>query len=222
VWKGASVRSWLGQHATTIMTKRGLIIGGRLFFGALSLFAIIVQLFRSISLHFSVVSYFSYFTNLSNIFAAVVLIVGAIYLIQYHEPTPREDSIRGASVLAIVIVGIVYFLLLRNEELGGLLGWVNIVVHGVTPVAVLADWLQLPPKTKLGMAQVASWLIYPLVYLVYTLIRGPIAKFYPYPFLNPAKGGYGTVAIYSIAIFVVFLVFGALLTWLGNRLPRNV
>jgi hypothetical protein len=204
------------------MTKRGLLIGGRLFFGALSLFAIIFQLFRSISLNFSVVSYFSYFTNLSNIFAAVVLIVGAVYLIQHREPTPREESIRGASVLAIVIVGVVYFLLLRNEELGGLLGWVNIVVHAITPIAVLADWVLLPPKAKLGMAQVATWLIYPLVFLLYTLIRGPIAKFYPYPFLNPANGGYGTVAVYSVAIFVIFLVFGALLTWIGNRLPRNV
>src|SRR5690242_2077932 len=99
------------------MNQRNLLIVGRLFFGALTLLAIIVQLFRSISLHFSVVSYFSYFTNLSNIFAAVVLIVGAIFLIQRREPTPNQEVIRGASVVAMAIVGVVFALLLRNAEL---------------------------------------------------------------------------------------------------------
>ncbi len=220
--KGIGVSSFPSRHAVDLMTKRNLLIGGRLFFGAFTLFAVGVQLVRSISLKFSVVSYFSYFTNLSNIFASVVFIIGAVYLIQRRTPSARDEVIRGASVVAMAVVGIVFSLLLRNEDLGGLLAWVNFVVHFLMPIAVVADWLIQPPKTAMGTPQVATWLVYPLVYLVYTLARGPVAKFYPYPFLNPANGGYGTVALYSVAIFVIFLLFGGLLAFLGNRLPRAV
>jgi hypothetical protein len=204
------------------MTQRNLLIAGRLFFGVLTLFAIIVQLIRSIGLHFDVVSYFSYFTNLSNIFAAVVLIVGAVFLTQRREPTPTQEVIRGASVVAMAIVGVVFALLLRNVDLGGLLPWVNVVLHYIMPVVVVADWVIQPPKSQMGAREIGLWLIYPFVYLVYTLIRGPIAKFYPYPFINPAHGGYGSVAVYSVGIFVLFLVFGGALAWLGDQLKHRV
>jgi hypothetical protein len=206
------------------MTKRTLMIGARLVFGVLTLVAIGVQLVTLLRLGaFNPLNFFSYFTNLSNIFAAIVLLVGAAYLIRRREPTPTEDLIRGASVVAMAIVGIVFSVLLRDVDLGHLLPWVNLVLHYIMPVVVVADWLILPPKSKLSFGQTTYWLIYPLIYLVYTLIRGPIAKFYPYPFLDPAHaGGYGGVALYCVAIFGVFLVVGALLRFLGNTLTRRV
>jgi hypothetical protein len=97
------------------------------------------------------------------------------------------------------------------------------------PVAVVADWLYQPPKNRLRLRQAVYWLIYPLLYLVYTLIRGAATGFYPYPFLNPntvaghsTAGSYGAVMLYCIAIFVAFLVVGAILLWLGNTMKRNV
>jgi hypothetical protein len=205
------------------MTKRGLLSGGRLIFGLLTLIAIGYQLTVHASYGFDVVNFFSYFTNLSNIFAAVVLLIGAVYLIQGRAPTANQEAIRGASVVAMAIVGVVFSVLLRNEDLGTLAPWVNFVLHYLMPVVVVVDWLVQPPTTPMGTRQIAYWLIYPFLYLVYTIIRGPQAKFYPYPFLNPAKvGGYGGVALYSLAIFVMFLVFGGILAYLANRLSRKV
>src|SRR5579872_177334 len=100
------------------MSKRNVLIGGRLFFGLLTLAAMGTQLVVHIQHGFDVVNFFSYFTNLSNIFASVVFIAGAIYLFQRREPTVTEDLIRGASVVAMAIVGIVFSILLRNEDLG--------------------------------------------------------------------------------------------------------
>ncbi|MFZ5976285.1 MULTISPECIES: Pr6Pr family membrane protein [unclassified Hydrotalea] len=34
-----------------------------------------------------------------------------------------------------------------------------------------------------------GWLIYPLLYLVYILIRGSFSGFYPYPFVNVLQIG---------------------------------
>ena len=52
------------------------------------------------------------------------------------------------------------------------------------------------------------WLIFPAVYLVYSLCRGPIADWYPYPFLDPDHGslGYWNVAITSVGILITIVV----------------
>ena len=60
------------------------------------------------------------------------------------------------------------------------------------------------------------WLSFPLVWIVYTLIRGAIVNKYPYPFLDPVHGGYGSVAVYCDAILVAMLVVSALVVVLAN------
>lgn len=204
------------------MNKRNTLIVGRFFFAGLTLVAIVSQFAVHLRHRFDPVNFFSYFTNLSNIFASIVFLFGAVYLLRRRRMTPGEEVARGASVVAMVVVGIVYAALLRNEDLGTLQPWVNIVVHVVMPLAVLADWLYEPPDSTITMRQVGYWLIYPLAYLVYTLVRGAIAGFYPYPFLNPDKaGGWGVVILYCIAIFWAFLLVSWLLISLGSAIKRR-
>jgi hypothetical protein len=60
------------------MTKRMILIAARLFFALLTLFALGYQFAHLAHLGvLDVVNFFSHFTNVSNIFAAVVFIVGA-------------------------------------------------------------------------------------------------------------------------------------------------
>jgi hypothetical protein len=130
--------------------------------------------------------------------------------------------VRGASVVAMAVVGIVYGVLLRNEDLGSLMPWVNIVVHYVMPVAVVVDWFIWPPRAPLVPRQVGYWLLYPLAYLVYTFARGASLGWYPYPFLDPARaGGTFAVALYCLAIFVVFVVIGWVLNSVAGVLKRR-
>ena len=185
------------------MTRRSALIALRLILGLLTLTAIGKQLVIHIQLGFSPLNFFSYFTNLSNVFAAIVFIVGASYIVRRREPSVSDDLIRGASVAGMAIVGFVFTALLRHEDLGSLLPWVNTVIHFVMPVAVVLDWLYQPPKTTLVLKQTLLWLTFPLLFLVYVLIRGSIVGWYPYPFLNPAKvSGYGGVAVYCLGILV--------------------
>ena len=58
---------------------------------------------------------------------------------------------------------------------------------------------------------------FPLLYVVYSLIRGPFVNWYPYPFLDPRIGGYGRVFLYSIGISVVIGAICGLVKMLGNR-----
>ncbi|MGI8689811.1 MAG: Pr6Pr family membrane protein [Thermomicrobiales bacterium] len=204
------------------MAKRNLLIIARLFFGLLALIAIGRQLALHSQYGYSIINFFSYFTNLSNIFAAVVLLLGAFSLTQRRDPTVRDDTVRGTSVVCMALVGIVFALLLRGQDLGSLLLWVNVVVHYIMPVVIVLDWLYQPPKAKLALTQAAYWLIFPCLYVAYSIIRGAIVGWYAYPFFDPAKsGGAGGVALYCLAILALFSFLCWLFMILGNRFERH-
>jgi len=200
------------------MLRRNLTVVYRLLFGLLTIAAIATQLVIHVQNNLNIVNFFSFFTNLSNLFAATILLVGCRAVMFKRKSTMTEDITRGTSVVCMAIVGIVFSLLLRDVDLGHLQPWVNTVMHYIMPVAVVFDWLFWPPKSKLRFIQVGYWLMFPFVYLVYTLIRGAIVGFYPYPFLTPSKvGGYAGVAVYCAAILGVFLACSWLLMTLSNR-----
>lgn len=206
------------------MRKRAIVIGIRLVFGLLTLTAITIQYVHLANLGvLDPVNYFSYFTNLSNIFVSVVFVISALYLIKHRQPSVLDDIVRGASVLYMAITGVVYGLLLSDIDVGGLLPWVNVQLHYIMPLVVILDWLYQPQLSKLRLKQTLLWLIFPFVFLVYSLIRGAVIGWYAYPFLDPNKvGGYGGVLGYCIGILVGFLVFSWLLMRLGNMLKRNI
>ncbi|SFS05968.1 hypothetical protein SAMN04487846_2048 [Microbacterium sp. cf046] len=169
---------------------------------------------------YDVVNFFSYFTNLSNIIISVVFIISAVRLVRDRTLVSSADvAIRGAAVVYIVFVGLVFNTLLRDVELGDLMPWVNVVCHFVLPIAGLIDWLVWPPRRRIPIATAFWWLVFPAVYVVYSLIRGAITGFYPYPFFNPAAvGGYAGVALYCAGMLVGFLVLALLIRWAGNAL----
>lgn len=70
---------------------------------------------------------------------------------------------------------------------------------------------------------VLDWLIIPLLYSGYSIIRGAISGWYPYPFFNPAQSGsYGGVARYGLVILALFFCLCWLVMTLGNRVARAV
>jgi hypothetical protein len=199
------------------MDRRIPLAAARLSFGLLTFFAIGVQAKSLIDAGaFAPVNFFSYFTILSNLLGAALLLVGAVRWRSGH--TARIDLLRGAAVVYLIVTFVVVILFLSGAELSLAIGWVDDVLHKVIPIVVVIDWLADPPAGRLTMRQGLLWLIFPAVWLVYTLIRGPIAAWYPYPFLDPAHGGYGSVAVYSIGILIGFLVLSALVLAVGNAL----
>lgn len=192
----------------------------RIFFAALTLTAIGQQLVLHIGASYSVVNFFSYFTNLSNLLAVFVLLLSVFGASVMSSAT--RDLLRYASVVNMAVVGLVFAVLLRNADLGGLLPWVNFVVHYVMPVVLVLDWLLQPPTTKLQGKQLGMAFVFPALYIAYTVLRGASVGWYPYPFLNPANvGGYGGVALYALGITVAFLLVAWALLAIGNRLSKS-
>lgn len=157
-------------------------------------------------------NHFSYFTILSNVVAALVFLVGAF------RPVP--DLLRGAAVVYMATTGVIYALLLRGVDVQTP-ALANLILHAIVPVLVVVDWLLAPPARPIPLARAAWWLVFPMVYLAYSLIRGPMVGWYPYPFLDPREHGYGYVAIMSVVVAVSILVIAALVAWVGNRLTAR-
>lgn len=113
---------------------------------ALAVTAIGQQFMLHIGASYSTLNFFSYFTNLSNLFAAFVL------LLSVFSRSPHSSSLdlmRYISAVNMAVVGIVFVVLLRNVDLGALLPWVNFVLHYVMPVAIVLDWLLQRPNSRL-------------------------------------------------------------------------
>ncbi len=196
------------------MNRRLGLATGRLLFAALTLAAIATQLVDLAGKGtLNPVNYFSYFTIDSNLIAAVVLLIGASGWTAVGPST--LDLVRGAAVVYMSVTGIVFTLLLSNTDVDTAIPWVNTVVHELMPIVIVADWL-LDPPAPLGMRRGLLWLSFPLVWIVYTLIRGAMVGQYPYPFLDPANGGYASVAGYCLAILILMAIVCGLAVALGN------
>ncbi len=194
--------------ATAIRTYRAI--------GALAiLVAVFYQLGHGLGERsWSTANYFSYFTILSNLFAAGVLLAGA-----RRGAGPRSrtfDLLRGAAVMYMLTTGIVYAVLLSGHKVP--IPWTNAIVHKIMPLVMIMDWLIDPPRTQLPLRSTLLWLSFPLVYIAYTLIRGAIVNWYPYFFVNPHRsGGYFAVTGGCLAIGVGMIGLIGLITWAGNR-----
>jgi hypothetical protein len=199
------------------MLLRNTVIVFRLVLAALSLAGVVVQFVIAVETNFGVVNFFSYFTNLTNILASTVFIVSAVHLVRGYDPNDRDVAIRGGSVVYMVFVGIVFNTLLVGADLGELRPWVNVVHHMVMPLAVIVDWVVWPPQSRIARKTAFMWMIFPAAYVVYSLIRGAITRFYAYPFFSPvANGGYGGVALYCGVMLLAFVCLALLVRWLAN------
>ncbi|MFJ4194334.1 Pr6Pr family membrane protein [Pseudomonas sp. NPDC089534] len=154
-----------------------------------------------------VVSYFSYFTILTNTLAATVLTCA----VTRRESAARrwflQPSVSGAVAVSIAVVGLAYSLLLRH--LWHPQGWQFIadeLLHDVMPLLFLAYWWCCVPKGTLRLKHLPLWLIYPLGYFAYALWRGHLLGAYAYPFIDVATLGYPQVFINAGGILAGFVL----------------
>ena len=168
------------------------------------------------------VNFFSFFTIESNILTVVVFAIGAVLLIRSAATESNGFAVFRASVTAyMVTTGVVYNMLLRGIELpqGSTLAWSNEILHVVAPILIALDWLFAPGRRRLEWRHIGVVVIFPIVWALYTMVRGPFAadpvfggdSWYPYPFLNPEISdlGYVSVAFYVLLIAAIIGGVGA-------------
>lgn len=167
------------------------------------------------------VDYAGYFTNLSNLLF-ILTNLGLAFLPLSRTCSGAFLVLRGTATVGMVVTGIGYAALL--SETAGFFQhpWINYVIHGIMPVLALLDWLVFPPgPPRLRLRDAARWLAFGLFWLVYTMVRGGILSWYPYPFIDPAAVGWpAVVAAISALAVVMALVALALLRYQNRRCRR--
>ena len=163
------------------------------------------------------VSFFSYFTVLSNTLVATVLTCAV---------TSRESAARrwflqpwvsSGIAVSIAVVSLAYNLLLRH--LWHPEGWqwlADELLHDVMPLLFLVYWWSCVPKGRLRVGHIGLWVIYPLVYFAYSLLRGHLLAVYPYPFIDVEKLGYPQVFINAGGLLTGFVVIALLVIGLDR------
>jgi hypothetical protein len=167
-------------------------------------------------------SFFSYFTVLSNTLVATVLTCAATS----RESTARrwflQPWVSSGIAVSITVVSLAYTLLLRH--LWHPQGWqwlADELLHDVMPLLFILYWWRCVPKGRLRVGHIGLWVIYPLAYFAYSLLRGHVLAVYPYPFIDVEKLGYPQVFINAGGLLLGFVLIALLLIggdwWLGRR-----
>lgn len=204
---------------------------GRLAVAALIAAAVLAQFVSTLSeavargrdLATVTANFFSYFTILSNLSAVVVLVVAGVRFFVRGRAS-EVDPPALATALAwistyMIVTGVVYNLLLRGLALQPeTVGWSNEIMHVWGPLFLLLDVLIGPNRRRLPWSAAFGAAIFPIVWIVYTLLRAPLITnpttgapfWYPYPFLDPATHGWGSVIGYIVVIAsgIIALAFG--------------
>ena len=159
--------------------------------------------------------YFSYFTIQTSLINVVVLTVAGVLALRTRSDDDLLTSLRLSITGYAAVTGTVYAVLLRGIPQEGFIGvqWPNEVIHVVIPIFIGADWLLAPGRTRLPWRRLWAAIAYPLAWAAFTIVRGLITGWYPYPFLQPdGPAGWGSVIgyIFGIAVFIVSVAAAAI------------
>ncbi len=198
-----------------------------LFLAGIAWVAVLTQYFlmvenRVASVGETTIRFFSFFTILTN---SLVAIYFTWWILLYKKENPSILNKLGtltALTVYITIVGLVYQILLRPIwEPTGIQLVVDELLHSVIPVAVIVCWYLFEDKSLVSYRQIPQWLIYPLIYLAYILVRGNGSGFYPYPFVDVGSLGLSKVLINAMGLMVLFVGISALYIKVGKSVRRN-
>ncbi|MGW1539110.1 Pr6Pr family membrane protein [Streptomyces sp. NPDC002309] len=181
----------------------------------------------------------SHFTIQSSILLALVLVASGRRAWTARRPLP--PSLLGAALLYVVAAALVHHLLLAKVTgpyamtgtvTGGttpapLRTIADHVLHTAVPIAAVLDWLLLTPPGRLHLRQAAGWLLYPMAYLAFSLLRGeylPTATpgHYLYPFLDVDQHGYKSVLGNALLLGLSLYALAVLLVALDHARPNPV
>lgn len=166
-----------------------------------------------------IVRFFSYLTIWSNILVAVV----AFTLAFGRDSESRVWRVlRLDMVVLIAVVAVVHFVALRPLlDLTGADLLADRMLHVIVPFFAVVGWLVYGPRGRVDRSDLLPFLILPVGWLGYTLIRGEVVGWYPYPFIDVGEHGYPVVLLNCLLVAALMLVLAVGALSLDRRLPAR-
>jgi len=159
---------------------------------------------------------FVFFTIDSNLLVALAT---GLLATRLSRTSTGFAVLRLMGLVAITVTGIVFHVALA--QMLDLTGWDavgNELVHTVVPVMAVVGWLLAGPRGLFTKPVVWWSLIFPACWLAFTLIRGAVAHWYPYPFMDVTQLGYFRAAINCVWVALLMLGLAAGANLLDRRI----
>jgi len=169
----------------------------------------------------SLFNFISYFTILANLFIAISLSISLIKPASKIGIFLDGVSVQSALALYIFVVAVIYNSIIRGAWTQTTAQFIaDNLLHVLIPVLYILYWLIFVPKGILKWKDLIHWIYFPLIYLLYCLLRGALIGWYPYFFINVNELGYSRVFI-NIAMILALMLFGGALLIALNRLLKK-
>ena len=169
-----------------------------------------------------IIKFFSFFTVLTNILLSLSLTAVLISPSSGVGKFFSRISVQSAIVVYISIVSIVYNIILRQLwDPQGLQLIADVLLHQVIPLIYVFYWVAFIPKGTLVWKFPFRLLIYPLIYLVYIVVRGAATGHYPYPFMDVTQIGTEKMLWNAFFIMIAFVGIGYLLVATDASMKRK-
>lgn len=165
---------------------------------------------------------YGWFTIWSN--TAVALIAGHA-AVTGRARGPSHPALLAASMVWIVVVGVIYNTLLANlnHPPTFLRQLIDMVFHVVSPLAWLLWWLWGRPRGALDWRQLGAVLPLPMAYCAVSLGLGGQTGRYPYFFVDVSLLGWGQVLINIVGLAALFAgLMAAAIAWDRMRGARSL
>jgi len=184
-------------------------------------------------------SAFLYYTVLSNVLCLAWMVLSAIVTLRDAQregwsgaSTPSARW--AAAVMQAITVTMLIYLFVLTPALFTQPGayqpftLTDNLVHIITPILVIVDWLLFVPKGRLRPVDPLLWALIPYAYLVlafsYSALGGRFAggTTVPYPFMDVAKNGVGGVVAWIAGLTVALVAVGYVFFGADRLLARAV
>lgn len=163
---------------------------------------------------------YGYFTIWSN--TLVALVATHFALDADRAALLARPGTLGATVVYIIVVGVIYNLLLApTHHPVGMARPVNALLHIVVPLAYPLWWLASIPRGRIGWGALLPALAFPTAYCFVAMGRGLASGKYAYFFLDIGKYGVGQVLLNIAGLVVFFASLMAAVIAFDRAMGRN-
>ena len=197
----------------------------RIIFASLSWFTLITSaVIYTVSIG-SILEWFNSFkafTMQTNLLVTIWFTLAIIYYNNTEILDKITGPLKGAFTMYITITFVVFAILLSPfYQPTGYAAFSNIVLHYITPIAFIVDWVFTENKVRYKWNYLIYWIIYPLCYIIFIIIHGTFTGSYLYYFLDISELGIPVFFIF-VSTLVAFGIGLACLYILINRKRTRV
>jgi hypothetical protein len=166
-----------------------------------------------------VIRFLSYFTIQSNL---LVAISSAMLAVRPGHDGTLFRVLRLDALFGITVTLVTYTVLLAPQhDPHGINAATNAGLHYVVPIMAVLGWLAFGPRPRIDERTLLLALIWPALYIAYTVAHGAASGWYPYPFVDVAHLGYATVLRNGLGMVVLMAGAATIFRVGDSRLPRS-